>query len=54
VLIAGLDLAAEAKGSALAVLDWSDNRATLSSLSQGVDDSQVVGVVPAVSKLGID
>ena len=54
MLIAGLDLAAEAKGSALAVLDWSNNRATLVSLSQGVDDMQIINVVPTVSKLGID
>jgi len=54
MLIAGLDLAAEPKGTALAVLDWSTNRVHLQSLKQGVNDQDVVEQASTFDKLGID
>jgi hypothetical protein len=35
VLTAGVDLAAESRGTALIVLDWQDSRATLLELHRG-------------------
>ena len=54
MLIAGLDLAAESKGTALAVLDWSQNRVGLEHLQLGVTDGAVIEIAPALTKLGID
>jgi len=54
MLIAGLDLAAEPKGSALAVIDWSAEKANLVSLELGVDDDQAVRTALQVEKFGID
>ncbi len=54
MLIAGLDLAAESKGSALAVLDWAQNRVKLVSLKVSVSDNSVVELAPNSAKLGID
>ncbi|WP_213816871.1 DUF429 domain-containing protein [Glaciihabitans sp. dw_435] len=51
---AGVDLAAQAKGTALAVIDWRDGRATLSELHLGVDDPRIVEAAATVDKLGID
>lgn len=56
MLIAGLDLAAEPKGSALAVLEVSkgSGRVRLESLTLGVADEAVVEICPTLGKLGID
>ncbi len=54
MLIAGVDLAAEPKGTALAVMDWSADRAQLIDLKLGVSDETIVAIAPEVSKLGID
>jgi len=54
MLIAGLDLAAEPKGTALAVFEWSQNRVNLLSLQVGVDDETVVAAAANFAKLGID
>ena len=54
MLIAGLDLAAEPKGTALAVLDWSQNRVNLLNLAVGLDDQIVVEAAPNFDKVGID
>ena len=54
MLIAGLDLAAEPKASALAVIDWSEQRAELVALELGVSDARVVSVASDIEKLGID
>ena len=54
VLIAGVDLAAEPKGTALAVIDWSADEAQLIDLKLGVSDQAIVAVAPEVFKLGID
>jgi predicted nuclease with RNAse H fold len=54
VLIAGVDLAAEPKGTALAVIDWSANGAKLVDLRLGVTDAEIVAAAQNVEKLGID
>lgn len=54
MLIAGLDLAAEAKATALAVIDWRSHSAALVSLELGVSDSRVVEAAADFTKLGID
>jgi predicted nuclease with RNAse H fold len=54
MLTAGVDLAAEDKGTALAVIDWSGRAATLTALSLGVGDAAIADAATAVDKLGID
>jgi predicted nuclease with RNAse H fold len=57
MLIAGLDLAAEPKATALAVLDWpsqSHEKVKLVSLEVGVDDKRILDQVASFEKLGID
>lgn len=54
MLIAGLDLAAEPKGSALAVIDWGAKEARLVSLVLGVDDDLAVSTALESEKFGID
>lgn len=54
VLTAGVDLAAEPRGTALAVIEWSAGRATLTELHLGVDDPQIVEAANRVAKIGID
>jgi hypothetical protein len=54
MLIAGLDLAAEPKGTALAIIDWSASRANLISLNLGIDDDAIIKTTAGCQKLGID
>ncbi|MCS5734617.1 DUF429 domain-containing protein [Herbiconiux daphne] len=56
MLTAGVDLAAEAKGTALALIDWSNQGATLVGLTAGADDATIVDAAlgHGVAKLGID
>ena len=54
MLIAGLDLAAEPKGSALAIIDFSASKGKLVSLQVDVKDSDVLAASSSVKKLGID
>ncbi|PRY70015.1 uncharacterized protein DUF429 [Glaciihabitans tibetensis] len=54
MLTAGVDLAAENKGTALAVIEWTTARATLLELHLGVDDEQIVAAASIVDKIGID
>jgi len=54
MLIAGLDLAAQPDGSALAVLEWSPTSAKLAQLQLCVNDQDVLQVAPTLHKLGID
>ena len=54
MFIAGLDLAAEPKGTALALVDWSEKSAKLLQLDVGVDDDFIVANVREAIKLGID
>jgi len=56
VLTVGIDLAAGSAGTALAVIEWADDRARLRDLRLGVDDAAIVAVASAgdIAKLGID
>jgi predicted nuclease with RNAse H fold len=54
VLTAGVDLAAEPAGTALAVIDWSTTSATIVDLQLGVTDEPIVEVASQATKLGID
>lgn len=54
MLIAGVDLAAEPKGTALAIIDWLDGRAKLVQLTLGASDEDIVNATRPAVKLGID
>lgn len=54
VLTAGVDLAAEPKKTALAIVEWSANSARLVSLAVGVDDGTIVDAAEQVDSMGID
>jgi len=54
VLTAGVDLAAEPKGTALAIIEWKKTQATLVDLQLGVSDETIVEAAGVVDKLGID
>jgi predicted nuclease with RNAse H fold len=54
VLTAGVDLAAEPKGTALAIIEWKKTQATLVDLQLGVNDQAIVETAGVVDKLGID
>jgi len=54
VITAGIDLAAEPKGTALALIDWSDRSGKLIDLQVGVADSVIVEDVSNAGKIGID
>lgn len=54
MLTAGVDLAAEPKGTALAIIQWKDRIATLVDLQLGVKDESIVEASKLVEKLGID
>lgn len=54
MLTAGVDLAAEPKGTALAVMDWTSKTAKVVDLQLGVTDEPIVQVSSQVTKLGID
>jgi predicted nuclease with RNAse H fold len=54
MLTVGVDLAAEPKGTAYAVIEWASNRAKLIELVLGADDSKIVRVAASASKIGID
>lgn len=54
MLTAGVDLAAEPKGTALAIIEWTNTSATLLDLQLGVADEQIVEAAQVVEKLGID
>lgn len=47
-------MAAEPKGSAISVLDWQLDRATLTDLQLGATDNVIVDIAGNVAKLGID
>lgn len=53
MLTAGVDLAAETKGTALAVLDWSRADVTV-ELELGASDARIAATAPSVRSLGID
>lgn len=54
MLTAGVDLAAEPKGTALAVVEWSASSAHVLHLEVGVSDEPIVRIAGEVDKLGID
>jgi predicted nuclease with RNAse H fold len=54
MLVAGIDLAAEPKGTALALIEWNNNQAKLQELLLGVDDAQIVQETKGANKIGID
>jgi len=54
VLTAGVDLSAEPKGTALAVVEWLSGSAILRELRLGVSDEPVLEIASRVDKLGID
>jgi predicted nuclease with RNAse H fold len=54
VITAGIDLAAEPKATALALIEWNNNQAKLQELFLGVDDAQIVEATKGANKIGID
>jgi predicted nuclease with RNAse H fold len=54
VLTAGVDLAAEPRGTALALVEWSTDRARLLRLEVGVTDEPIVELACTVEKIGVD
>jgi len=51
VITAGIDLAAEPKGTALALIDWGEGSGKLIDLQVGVDDSVIVQGISHAEKL---
>lgn len=51
---AGIDLAAEPRGTALAVITWGRSAAALTELSTGLDDDTLADVAVEVDSVGID
>ena len=54
MMVVGIDLAAEPKATALALIKWDSNQAELQLLSLGVDDAQIVKLTKSANKIGID
>lgn len=51
---AGVDLAAESKRTAIAVIEWTAESAQLEGLNLNVDDAEITLVADEVTKIGID
>jgi predicted nuclease with RNAse H fold len=54
MITAGIDLAAEPKGTALALIEWNNNQAKLQGLFLSVDDAEIVKLTKGANKIGID
>ncbi len=54
MLISGVDLAAEPKGTAVATIDWQSDHADLVDLQLGVNDQEIIDACAASIKVGID
>ena len=54
MISAGIDLAAEPKGTAVALIEWSEVSGRLIDLQVGVDDSVIVQGITNAEKSGID
>ena len=54
MITAGVDLAAEAKGTAVALIAWGDSSARLTTLDEGVDDAGVLAGAREADKVGVD
>src|SRR5690349_15568525 len=50
----GVDLAAAAKKTAVAVIEWSDDRARLAHLALDVDDQEIVDLFGTCGMTGVD
>jgi predicted nuclease with RNAse H fold len=50
----GIDLAAEAERTGLAVLDWQPDGAVLRDLARGADDDAIIAAVTDAAKVGLD
>ena len=50
----GIDLAAEPKGTAISIIDWTPERAKLSTVRVGVTDDEIVPLAIGANKVGID
>lgn len=54
MISAGIDLSAEPKGTALALLDFNNNKAKLVLLEQGLEDKDLIDKTINADKIGID
>ena len=54
MLITGIDLAAEPLGTALTVIDWSHDKATLLSVAINLKDEEILEFTKDSEKIGID
>jgi len=54
MISSGIDLAAEPKGTALALIEFSNNKAKLNYLEQGLDDEALITSTHNADKVGID
>lgn len=54
MITAGIDLAAEPKGTALAILEFANNKANLVFLEQDLDDQALIDKTINADKIGID
>jgi predicted nuclease with RNAse H fold len=54
MITAGVDLSSQPANTAACVIEWSDHRAKVGSLSVGIDDDAIVRLITTVDKLGID
>lgn len=54
MITAGVDLAAEPKGTALALIEWSKSQARLIEIVLGVNDKEIVEATGQAQKIGID
>ena len=54
MLTAGVDLATEPGGTALATIEWDAGAAVVRSVSVGVDDNAILAAAGQVEKLGLD
>ena len=54
MITAGIDLAAEPKGTALALIEWAGDKAKLVDLNVGSDDKEIIEKTSAAEKIGID
>ncbi|HEY6785742.1 MAG TPA: DUF429 domain-containing protein [Trebonia sp.] len=54
MLTVGVDLAAEAKRTAVAVVEWDARQATVTSVRHGADDDVILDALATADKAGID
>jgi len=54
VITVGVDLAAEAAGTAIATISWAAGRATITKVETGADDDAIVAAARGAQKVGID